>query len=98
MLFLGRSPAWQATRPPSAPDRSGRELKTGLRSQPAERLRIGKSALHQRRVGAKRPNLKVWAPVRYRRLYHILLGQAKAEAGVITRITKNSDEWLVQGL
>jgi sarcosine oxidase gamma subunit len=51
-------------------DRSGRKLKTGLRSQPAE----------------------------YRRLYPILPGQTKAESGVITRITKNPDEWLVQGL
>src|SRR5260370_21118816 len=79
-------------------DRSGRKLKTGLRSQPAERLRIGKSALQQRRVRAKRPNLKVWAPFGYRRLYPILPGQTKAESGVITRITKNPDESLVQGL
>src|SRR5258707_14346325 len=77
-------------------DRSGRKLKTGLRSQPAERLRIGKSALQQRRVRAKRPNLKVWAPFGYRRLYPILPGQTKAESGVITRITKNPDEWLGQ--
>jgi hypothetical protein len=79
-------------------DRSGRKLKTGLRSQPAERLRICKSTVYQRRVRAKRPNLTVWAPFRYRRLYPILLGQAKAESGVITRVTKNPDQWLVQGL
>jgi sarcosine oxidase gamma subunit len=54
--------------------------------------------LQQRRVRAKRPNLKVWAPFGYRRLYPILPGQTKAESGVITRITKNPDEWLVQGL